>query len=193
MPGCVVSRIVVMTELRLLHPSERWPRLVAPLAEKLKSSGLGRILDLDTVRSRAGDSDHVEADELAVELANLAYGHDLLRSVVRAAGLDSDTRFPPSRWRNYHCDEYFTDGWSERGYFSEPAETWVIVPIAEAYEDTELEFLVVGLSGADGIDFGFRKGYSGVWAFYPIDHEFCPAAATVAELVDDWCSGQLRL
>jgi hypothetical protein len=92
-----VSPVVVMTELRLLHPTERWPRLVAP-----------------------------------------------------------------------------------------PAETWVIVPIVEVYEDTELEFLVVGRSGSDGIDFGFRKGYSGLWAFYPIDQEFRPVASTVAELVDGW-------
>jgi hypothetical protein len=56
-----VSRVVVMTELRVLHPTERWPRLVASLAEKLESSGLGRILDLDTIRSQAVDSSHVAA------------------------------------------------------------------------------------------------------------------------------------
>lgn len=67
----------------------------------------------------------------------------------------------------------------------------MIGPQDDLYEDTEIEFVVVGTSGCDGINFGFRKGHTGLWAYYPIDGEFKLMASSVAELVDGWCSGQL--
>jgi hypothetical protein len=33
----------------------------------------------------------------------------------------------PVQWREYRCEEYFRDGWSERGYFHESSQNLVIV------------------------------------------------------------------
>ena len=73
----------------------------------------------------------------------------------------------PDRWREYPCNDYFREGWSDRGHFDEPSQTWVIVPLAEAYENAEIEFLAVGRSGCGGIDFGYRKGHAGLWCDRP--------------------------
>jgi hypothetical protein len=99
----------------------------------------------------------------------------------------------PQRWRGYPCDDYFGDGWAERGLFDRASQTLVIVPLAEVYEYTENRFLAVGRSGGDGIDFGYREGQLGLWAFYPIEREFKYMAATVAELAEGWCSGRLNV
>jgi hypothetical protein len=87
----------------------------------------------------------------------------------------------PQQWRAYPCEDYFRDGWSERGHFDEPSQTPLIVPLTEAYENAEAEFFAVGRSGCDGIDFGYRKGHPGLWAYYPIDSEFkCSVSGEVA-------------
>jgi len=99
----------------------------------------------------------------------------------------------PERWREYSCEEYFYDGWSVRGHLDERTQTWVIHALAEAYEEAEFEFFAVGRSGWDGIDFGYRKGHTGLWAFYPIDCEFKFMASTVTELVEAWCSSRLNV
>lgn len=97
----------------------------------------------------------------------------------------------PEAFQAYSCQEYFADGWADRGHFDELSQTWVIVPHAEIYEAADIEFLAVGRSGWDGIDFGYRKEQPGLWAFYPIDRDFKYMASTVAELVEGWCSGRL--
>jgi hypothetical protein len=96
-------------------------------------------------------------------------------------------------WRKYACDDYFREGWSSRGHFDELSQTWVIVPIVGAYEDAESEFFAVGRSGCGVVDFGDRKGRPELWAYYPIEREFKYMAATVAMLVEGWCSGRLNV
>jgi hypothetical protein len=93
----------------------------------------------------------------------------------------------------YACDDYFCEDWSNSGYFDEQSHSLVIAPLAEAYDDSEIQFFAVGRSGCDGIDFGYRKGHKGLWAFYPIEREFKYIASTVAELVDGWCSNRLSV
>jgi hypothetical protein len=99
----------------------------------------------------------------------------------------------PSQFCIYGCEEYFRDGWSERGHFHKPSQTMVVVPLPDAYEDPEIEFFAIGRSGCNGIDFGYRKGHSGLWAFYPSDRDFKYMAATVAELAHGWCAGRLSI
>lgn len=99
----------------------------------------------------------------------------------------------PEEYRDYECIEYFAGGWAKRGHFNEESQTLVIAPLAEAYEDRGIGFFAVGRSGCGGIDFGYRKGHAGLWAFYPIDLEFRLMAASVAELVEGWCSGKLAV
>ena len=99
----------------------------------------------------------------------------------------------PQQWGDYNCQDYFSEGWFERGHFDEASQTLVIAPLGEAYENAEIDFFAVGRSGCDGIDFGYRKGHPGLWAFYPIDGDFNYVAATVAELIDAWCVGRLTV
>ena len=97
----------------------------------------------------------------------------------------------PEQFQRYACADYFAEGWAERGHFHDASQTLVIAPLAEAYEDTSAGFFAVGRSGADGIDFGYRLGHTGLWAYYPIEQDFKFMAPTVAELAEGWCSGTL--
>jgi hypothetical protein len=97
----------------------------------------------------------------------------------------------PSNRQDYACAEYFSDGWSLHGHFDEASQNFVIVPLDDTYEDEECEFFVIGRSGGDGIDFGYRKGASGLWAYYPIEHRFKFMAPSILALVEGWCSGKL--
>jgi hypothetical protein len=97
----------------------------------------------------------------------------------------------PENYAAYGCQDYFQGAWPVDGYFDEASQTLVIVPLNEIYEITESSFLAVGRSGGDGIDFGYRKNFTGLWAFYPIDQEFKFMARGIQELVDGWSSGRL--
>ncbi len=97
------------------------------------------------------------------------------------------------RFSEYPCEEYLSSTLSKNGYYSEASYTQVIVPIFETYELREVEFLAVGRSGADGIDFGYRKGKSGIWAYYPIDNEFKYMSPSLSEFVPAWVSGGLSV
>lgn len=99
----------------------------------------------------------------------------------------------PEHYREYDCADYFAEGWSERGHFDEYSQTLVIAPLANAYENKSAGFFAIGCSGADGIDFGYRAGHTGLWAYYPITREFKFMSATVAQLVEGWCSGKLSV
>jgi hypothetical protein len=99
----------------------------------------------------------------------------------------------PKQWSAYPCGDYLAGHWWQSGHFDELSQTLVIVPLSDAYENTDIEFLAVGRSGADGIDFGFRKGQAGLWAFYPYEGEFKFMATNVQELVEGWCSGKLHV
>ncbi len=45
-----MAKLIVVTGLDQLPPTERWRQLIAPLAEKLEYSGLGELPDLGTLR-----------------------------------------------------------------------------------------------------------------------------------------------
>jgi hypothetical protein len=184
--------MIVVTELRLLPPEERWRKFVSPLAEQLVASGLGRVLDFEALQRQTADLGYCAAEEVAVELAHRGYGRELVDGIIAAAGIAPGRPVMPSRWRGYHCEDYFAAGWAERGHFDQFSQTPVIVPLREAYEDVEHRFLFVGTSGCDGIHFGYRDGHSGLWA-YLIDGEFKFMADNVGELVEGWCSGKLSV
>lgn len=105
-----MSTVIVISEMQQLSPVDRWPRLVEPLSDELNVSGLGRILDFDTLRQQVTDFGRLDAEELAVELNDFGFGRELVNRVVGAAGLNRRTSETPMRWRDYHCDEYFREG-----------------------------------------------------------------------------------
>jgi hypothetical protein len=182
--------VIVVTEVGRLPAEERWGRLIAPLEEQLGDSGLGRVLDFEAFRREADELGRCAADEVAVELRHLGYGRELVDAVLASAGVPSGPATMPARWRSYGAEEYFTSARARHGHFDPVSQMQVIVPAAEVYEDVEHQLLVVGHTGWDGIDFGYRNGLPGLWAF-PVDGEFRPAADTLDELVEGWCSGRL--
>jgi len=97
------------------------------------------------------------------------------------------------KYADYACGDYFESTWSEVGFFDELSQTLVIVPAADTYELREMGFFAIGRSGMGGIDFGYRKKYIGLWAFYPIEQEFKFMAESIRALVDAWCSGHLSV
>jgi hypothetical protein len=99
----------------------------------------------------------------------------------------------PEEFQSYDCADYFAECWADRGHFDDYSQLWVIVPLSETYESKEIAFFAVGCSGADCIDFGYRVGHVGLWAYYPIGREFKFMARTIAELVDGYCSGKLHV
>ena len=169
-------------------PARLWETLIAPLAQELDASGLGRISDFDALHRDAMNVGRIESDELIIQLSHLSYGRELIDRVIRASGLALVEPSIPQRWRDYPCTEYFSDGWWERGHFSELSQLWVIAPLQRAREIADIEFLSIGTSGCDGIDFGYRKGHPGLWAYFPIRDEFKAMASTISELIDGWCS-----
>ena len=98
-----------------------------------------------------------------------------------------------NHFRDYSSEDYLASPWARDGCWDEPSQLMLIVPEVEAGERTELEFLVVGRPGVDGIEFGYRKGKRGLWAYYPIDREFVFMAPTLVELVEGWLSGKLSV
>lgn len=99
----------------------------------------------------------------------------------------------PEKFAAYECDDYFKDAWSEEGYFDEASQMSLIVPLNETYEIADPGFLAIGRSDTDSIDFGYRKNFAGIWAFYPIEQEFKFMADSIQELVEGWCSGHLSV
>jgi hypothetical protein len=185
-----MAKIIVVTGLDQLPPAERWPRLIAPLAEELADSGLGELPDLETLRRDADNRGSLEADEVAVQLVHFNYGRPLVDRVVEAAGVKPRRQVIPARWQEYGCADYFASELAERGYLDEAAQYWLIEPTERIYEEPDLRFLAIGGPGMDGIRWGYRLGESGVWA-YPIDGEFVRLAATAEALLQGWNAGTI--
>jgi len=188
-----MNAIVVITELSQLPPEERWPRFVEPLAAALGKSGLGWILELDSLQREANEFGRIRAKEVAVELVNGGYGRELIERLVVEAGFERGLPICPRRWREYHCQDYFASKWAKKGCWDEPSQLMLILPADEVEERPELSFVVVGRPGVDGIEFGYRKGYEGVWAYYPTDGEFVLMARSVDKLATGWQAGNLSV
>ena len=68
----------------------------------------------------------------------------------------------------------------------------IVVPAPEVEAHPDIAFLAVGRSGVDGIEFGYRKGVAGLWA-YPVDGAFVYMAPTIVRLVSGWSAGELHV
>jgi hypothetical protein len=184
--------IVVVTGLDQLPPTERWPRLVAPLAAELAGSGLGHMPDLDALRREAVGNGALGSTEVAVHLANLDHGRRLVCRAVESAGVRPHAGAMPERWRGYSCSDYFGSDLAEHGYWDEASQYWCIRPSDQIHEDPDLGFLVIGGPGVDGISWGYRPGQSGVWA-YPIEGRFVWLAPTACDLLQGWLAGTITV
>jgi hypothetical protein len=185
--------IVFTMALNGLPQSQRWEKLVQPLSTELVQSGLGGVLNLDTLQREKEEHGRVESEEIAIEFADTGYGRKLLEQIVTAAGFKWAKPATPKRWLDYNCEDYYSSSLAERGSFDEIAENWDIWPTDQVYEDTENQYLAVGGPGCDGIVWGYRRGMSGLWVWHPIDEEFQYLAPTVGELLQAWRSGAIKV
>jgi hypothetical protein len=99
----------------------------------------------------------------------------------------------PENWRHYDCSDYFESPLAKRGWWDDESQYWYIQPAQHLREDIAREFLVIGGPGVDGIDWGYRKGHSGIWAHYPIDDEFVLLAGSASELREGYFSGRIKV
>src|SRR6266511_1552483 len=123
-----MSGFIVITGLDQLPPMERWPRLVAPLAEELANSGLGNLPELDCLRREVDECGSLQATEIAVNLVNFGYGRPLVDSIVEAAGIKRGKPVLPARWRDFNCADYFSSALADHGYWDERGQFWYIWP-----------------------------------------------------------------
>lgn len=182
--------IMVVTGLNQLPRSERWSRLVEPLASALADSGLGCIPDLEALKNQ------VEGDgptEVAVDLVNLDYGRPFLDRVVKGAGIRPQVGVVPERWRTFNCEDYFSSVLAQQGYWDEAVQYWHVWSSDRVYERADLPLLVIGGPGVDGIDWGYRAGHTGLWAYFPINGEFVWLATTAEALLKGWQSGTITV
>lgn len=99
-----------------------------------------------------------------------------------------DDRFLP--WAT-SCSEYFRQ--FSAGRYDADSQHWFILPREDATIDSLRGVLVIGSPGADGIEFCFRRGLSGVWAYYPFDQEYELKATSLADLERGWLDGTISV
>lgn len=99
----------------------------------------------------------------------------------------------PEKWRSYNCSDYFLSPFSESGWWDSEGQCWYIEPAGRIYEDEARAFLILGRPGVDGIEWGYRKGYQGIWAYYPIDNDFVFLSNSVSELREGYLSGRITV
>lgn len=96
-------------------------------------------------------------------------------------------------WKDYQCSDYFDSPFAEHGWWDEETQFWYIEPARNLRESVNRDFLVIGGPGVDGIEWGYRKGHVGIWAHYPVDHEFVLIAPSASELRDGYLSGSIKV
>jgi hypothetical protein len=166
--------------------------LVAPLATELADSGLGHLLDSDALRSDA-EGGRAGPEEIAVALVNLDYGRQLVCRVVAEAGIRRRAGSVPGRWHGFGCSDYFRSRLAEHGYWDDVGQYWYVLPSDRVYEHADLPMLVIGGPGVDGIDWGYRSGHTGLWAYYPIGRNFVWLAPTADALLQGWQAGAITV
>jgi hypothetical protein len=95
----------------------------------------------------------------------------------------------PQEFDRFDCLEYFRDFGA--GRYDADAQLWFILPVAQVQVHGEDDALIVGRPGVDGIEFCYRFGHSGVWAFYPIEREWRAVSSTLRDLESRWNDGAL--
>jgi hypothetical protein len=102
--------------------------------------------------------------------------------------MDSVSKYLP--W-SPACDEYFQN--FAQGRYDSLSQIWFILPVEESYLDHVRGAFVVGRPGCDGIEFCFRAGERGIWAYYPIEERWEIKAGNLVELEQGWLSGSITV
>lgn len=97
------------------------------------------------------------------------------------------------KWDAYSCADYLSSRLAQTGWWDEEGQCWYILRADRAYEDEARALLVIGGPGVDGIVWGYRRGHSGVWAYYPMDDELVLIAESALDLEAGYASGRIRV
>lgn len=77
-------------------------------------------------------------------------------------------------------------------FYCKTLQVHVILPLEQIKKDASGKWLIIGYSGVDGIE--FRVEYleieSKVYAYYPIESEFCEIAKNADDLILKWENGK---
>lgn len=99
----------------------------------------------------------------------------------------------PELWRDFPCADYFESPICQTGWWDADGQCWYIEPAERLHEDEGREMLVIGHPGVDGIEWGYRRGVPGLWAWFPSSCEFVRIASSVADLRDGHASGRISV
>ena len=99
----------------------------------------------------------------------------------------------PIAFRGFDCAEYFSSSTFRRGVVDPESQLQLIYSESQLRVIKAADFLAVGSAGADGIEFGFRKGISGLWAFHPNEGRFQAVASSLQSLVAGFRDGSIRV
>lgn len=92
---------------------------------------------------------------------------------------------------DFEAREYLDSVEFRDGVFDSEAQVQLIEAPERAVE--RVDFLVIGRPGVDGIEWGYRKGSPGIWAYYPLEDEFRELAPSLREFLDGWRNGGITV
>lgn len=96
-------------------------------------------------------------------------------------------------FERFRCSDYLQSPYARDGRWDEGAQLWLIEPVSRVAEHPGIDLLQIGRPGVDGIGFGYRAGFDGLWVYYPAFGEFERVASTVSELVEGWERGSISV
>jgi hypothetical protein len=96
---------------------------------------------------------------------------------------------PPEHYQRFPCSEYFES--YRDGRYDDEAQLWLLLPSDQIHVDAASDGLIIGRPGVDGIQFCYREGLEGIWAFYPIDADWVRIAPTLRDLESGWKNGTI--
>jgi hypothetical protein len=79
------------------------------------------------------------------------------------------------------------------GVYSQEEHYWTVRPVDEWEVIDCPGWVSIGGPGVDGIQFCCHPEKDGIYTYHPIERQFEPVATTVADLVDGWQSGRIKV
>ena len=102
---------------------------------------------------------------------------------------DNQMALKPKDWPE--AAEYFA--YFSKGRFDDVGKYGFIYSRDQARTSEDGERLYIGRAGVDGIEFVFRRGSPGVWAYYPIEGDYMLKAENIATFEAGWRSGEITV
>ncbi|NNE81769.1 MAG: hypothetical protein HKN18_15995 [Silicimonas sp.] len=79
------------------------------------------------------------------------------------------------------------------GRYDDDAQIGFIYSSQEARLSEDGHVFYIGRPDVDGIEFAYRRGHPGIWAWYPIDADWVRVAPDIETLERDWFARKLTV